>query len=189
MIRLEIIADRKATADDLAHLLAFDDRIEIVAAAAIGSHVHRAPDAHVLLVVKLLTPQLPVSVIPVVALSDDPDALPAGVHAWLPLHSTPHAIVAALTAAAAGLYTLTPDQAHFFAPRNSGPRSVEKLTPREIAVLNLMAEGLANKQIAAHLNISGHTAKFHVAQVLAKLRAGSRTEAVRIAIRRGLVAL
>jgi DNA-binding NarL/FixJ family response regulator len=52
-----------------------------------------------------------------------------------------------------------------------------------------MSDGLGNKQIAAHLNISDHTAKFHVGQVLAKLNAGSRTEAVRTGIRRGLVAL
>jgi DNA-binding NarL/FixJ family response regulator len=50
-----------------------------------------------------------------------------------------------------------------------------------------MADGLGNKEIAGHLGISDHTAKFHVAQVLAKLGAATRTEAVTIAIRRGLV--
>jgi DNA-binding NarL/FixJ family response regulator len=189
LIRLEIIADRKSTADDLAHLLAFDERLEVVAAGAIGSLFRQSTAPDVLLLVKLLESQLPLSATPMVALSDDTDVLPPGVHAWLPLQSSPAAIVAALIAAAAGLHTLTSDQIHLFTMRNPMPRMVEKLTARELEVLNLMAEGFGNKQIAAHLHISGHTAKFHVAQILAKLRAGTRTEAVRIAIRRGLIAL
>lgn len=189
MIRLKIIADRKSTADELAHLLAFDDHIEIIDAEAIGPDFRRLPTADILLAVKLLTRQLPRYGVPIVGLSDDSDAVPTGVHAWLPLQSSPQAIVAAIVAAAAGLYSLTPDQIHLFGVRNVEPPTVERLTPREVEVLNLMAEGLGNKQIAAHLNISGHTAKFHVAQVLGKLRAGTRTEAVRIAIRRGLIAL
>ncbi|HEY7210806.1 MAG TPA: LuxR C-terminal-related transcriptional regulator, partial [Bryobacteraceae bacterium] len=64
---------------------------------------------------------------------------------------------------------------------------VEALTNREQQVLRMMADGLGNKEIAGHLGISDHTAKFHVAQVLAKLGAATRTEAVTIAIRRGLV--
>jgi two-component system, NarL family, response regulator YdfI len=53
----------------------------------------------------------------------------------------------------------------------------------------LLALGLANKQIAARLNISDHTVKFHVAAILGKLGASSRTEAVAIGIRTGLVLL
>ncbi len=181
MIRLEIITDHKAASDDLAHLLAFEERIEIVDFDA------APPD--VLLAVKLPVGRLPRRDLPVVGLSEDGGMPPAGVHAWLPLHSRPGAIVAAIVAAAAGLYTLTSDQVHLSSSHNIGPELVEKLTIRELQVLNLMAEGLGNKQIAAHLKISGHTSKFHVAQVLAKFRAGTRTEAVRIGIRRGLVAL
>jgi DNA-binding CsgD family transcriptional regulator len=61
------------------------------------------------------------------------------------------------------------------------------LTARELDVLRLVAEGDANKEIAWKLGISEHTAKFHVASILGKLNAGSRTEAVTIGIRRGLV--
>ncbi len=65
----------------------------------------------------------------------------------------------------------------------------ENLTPREVEVLQLMAEGLPNKIIASRLKISLHTAKFHVAQILGKLDADSRTEAVTIGARRGYVTL
>ena len=65
----------------------------------------------------------------------------------------------------------------------------ETLTPRETEVLQLMAEGLPNKIIATRLGISLHTAKFHVAQILGKLDATSRTEAVTIGARRGAVIL
>jgi len=65
----------------------------------------------------------------------------------------------------------------------------ETLTVREIEVLQLMAEGLPNKIIASRLGISLHTAKFHVAQILGKLDATSRTEAVTIGARRGYVTL
>jgi DNA-binding NarL/FixJ family response regulator len=65
----------------------------------------------------------------------------------------------------------------------------QPLTARESEVLGMLAEGLGNKAIAARLGISTHTAKFHVASILAKLGAGSRTEAVTIGMRRGLVAI
>jgi DNA-binding NarL/FixJ family response regulator len=63
------------------------------------------------------------------------------------------------------------------------------LTPRELEVLSLLAQGLGNRVIARALDISVHTAKYHVASLLAKLGARSRTEAVAQAIRRGLVPL
>lgn len=65
----------------------------------------------------------------------------------------------------------------------------EPLTPRELQVLGLLAEGLANKSIADRLGISDQTVKFHVAAILAKLGAANRTEAVRLAVRRGVIAL
>src|SRR5262249_30747586 len=63
------------------------------------------------------------------------------------------------------------------------------LTPRESEVLSLLAHGAPNKVIARELEISVHTAKFHVASVLAKLKARNRSDAVAIGIRRGLVML
>ena len=65
----------------------------------------------------------------------------------------------------------------------------EPLTPREIQVLELLAEGLANKAIAARLDISDQTVKFHVASICGKLGAANRTHAVRRAVRRGLITL
>lgn len=105
-------------------------------------------------------------------------------------------IIAAVRAVAAGLAVLSPSLAHALARTELRPRGValpmgsdtvpgETLTPREIEVLALMAEGLPNKIIASRLGISLHTAKFHVAQILGKLDATSRTEAVTIGARRG----
>ena len=116
------------------------------------------------------------------------------VHAFLPLNSLPSEIAAAIVAVANALYVLTPDQfrgwqAGLPGDLNDSGISAEKLTPRELQVLAMMADGLANKEIAVALNISGNTVKFHVAQVLAKLRVASRTEAVRVGIRRGHVAI
>jgi NarL family two-component system response regulator YdfI len=65
----------------------------------------------------------------------------------------------------------------------------EPLTPREREVLRLLASGLGNKEIAAKLKISEHTAKFHVASILGKLGAASRAEAVSIGMRNGLILL
>ncbi|MBI4263346.1 MAG: response regulator transcription factor [Acidobacteria bacterium] len=65
----------------------------------------------------------------------------------------------------------------------------EPLTPREREVLELLAEGLPNKAIAARLQISNQTVKFHVASIAGKLGAVNRTDVVRRAVRRGLIAL
>jgi DNA-binding NarL/FixJ family response regulator len=65
----------------------------------------------------------------------------------------------------------------------------EPLTPREIEVLGQLVEGLSNKTIAARLGISDQTVKFHVASICGKLGAANRTDAVRRAIRRGLVSV
>jgi DNA-binding NarL/FixJ family response regulator len=67
--------------------------------------------------------------------------------------------------------------------------SAESLTPREIEVLELLAEGWPNKRIAARLGISDQTVKFHVAAICGKLEAANRTDAVRRAVKRGLIAL
>ena len=65
----------------------------------------------------------------------------------------------------------------------------EPLTPREIQVLELLAEGLPNKAIARRLGISDQTVKFHVSSISGKLGAANRTDAVRRAVRRGLITL
>lgn len=66
---------------------------------------------------------------------------------------------------------------------------VEQLTPRETEILELLAQGLANKQIALYLEISEHTVKFHVSSIYAKLGATNRMEAVRMGLQLGLITL
>ena len=73
--------------------------------------------------------------------------------------------------------------------RRQTPAPIEALTPREREVLELLADGLSNKAIADRLGISDQTAKFHVASICGKLGASNRTEAVRLALRRGLLAI
>lgn len=74
-------------------------------------------------------------------------------------------------------------------PGDDDEIGVETLTPRELQVLELVAEGLPNKAIAERLGISDQTVKFHVAAIGGKLGAANRTDAVRRAVRRGLIAL
>ena len=69
------------------------------------------------------------------------------------------------------------------------PASGDPLTPRESQVLELLAEGLPNKSIAARLGISDQTVKFHLASICGKLGARNRTDAVRLAIQGGLIAV
>ena len=122
------------------------------------------------------------------------EALRAGVRAVLPSDISPEQLIAALEAAAAGLILLHPTEIDSMFPAtglSSRPLAdlAEELTPRESEVLQMLANGLANKEIAARLSISEHTVKFHVASILGKLGAGSRTEAVSLGIRRGIVLL
>ena len=139
--------------------------------------------------------------VPVILLVDNPalrisGALPPGVRAVLPRNVTPVEIAGAIEAVAAGLYVLHPsevDSVSMLRPREGDALRelreplLEPLTPREVEVLQLLSEGLGNKEIASRLNISEHTAKFHVASIMGKLGATSRTEAVTLGIRHGLV--
>jgi DNA-binding NarL/FixJ family response regulator len=70
---------------------------------------------------------------------------------------------------------------------NVAEEPVEELTARESEVLRLVSLGLGNKEVAGRLAISEHTVKFHLSSILGKLQAGSRTEAVSLGIKRGLI--
>jgi DNA-binding NarL/FixJ family response regulator len=74
-------------------------------------------------------------------------------------------------------------------PDEGGVELIEPLSARELDVLRLMARGKANKQIAAELVITEHTVKFHIRAILGKLGAANRTEAVTLALQKGLVSL
>ena len=100
-------------------------------------------------------------------------------------------VVAAVHAAAAGLQVMPVELGVPFLAQAQTHEPVEEiiepLTPREMDVLEMLAEGLSNKMIAHRLAISDHTAKFHVNSILSKLNAGTRTEAVTRGIRLGLI--
>ena len=101
---------------------------------------------------------------------------------------------AAMIASAGGLVTVDQEIASHIAGQlpHEFPdirQSVEELTRRETEVLRLLARGFGNKEIAARLGISEHTAKFHISSILGKLGAISRTEAVTEGLRRGLILL
>jgi two-component system, NarL family, response regulator YdfI len=138
--------------------------------------------------------------LPVVVLAENPlpgwpnQALHNGIRAVLPVEVSRDQLAATLQAVTAGLVVLHPVQIGTVlaaAARSSSSLSelAETLTRREREVLQMLAAGLANKEIASRLNISDHTAKFHVASILGKLGVTTRTEAVTVGIRRGLVLL
>ncbi len=112
--------------------------------------------------------------------------------AYLLKEATADELVAAVTAVARGLVVFDPALASLLANRpHEQPLLLEGsvLSDREIEVLRLVAAGLPNKGIARELGISEHTVKFHVGTILGKLAAASRTEAVTIAVRSGILPL
>jgi DNA-binding NarL/FixJ family response regulator len=136
------------------------------------------------------------SVEAVVLLAADPSAAwtaqarRSGVRAVLRADATADELATAIDAVRAKLVVLHPEALKSSraarAPQTKGPVA---LTPREQEILEALAEGLSNRLIAGRLAISSQTVKFHVAAILAKLGAGSRTEAVTFALRQGLIAL
>ena len=136
----------------------------------------------------------------VVVLADDPsvnwtrELLRAGVRAVLPSDAHPNQLVAAVQAAAEGLVVLSPQLTAALVagtpaaqPRPISATPFQALTRREAEVLQMLAEGLGNKIIAARLHISEHTVKFHLSSIFGKLHAGSRTEAVTLGARLGYI--
>jgi two-component system, NarL family, response regulator YdfI len=125
----------------------------------------------------------------------DLDALRNGIRAVLPRNMSPGGIIAAVEAVGSGLAVLLPEgldnllRESTASHRAVSPPLVEALTPREIEVLGMMVEGWGNKEISTRLGISEHTVKFHVASIMGKLNASSRTEAVTSGIRHGLIML
>lgn len=105
-------------------------------------------------------------------------------HAALPARAPPEAIAAAARAVAAGLIAAP---AKWWRASAAAEPAEDPLTPREHEVLAQLAQGSSNRAIGHALAISEHTAKFHVAQIIAKLDAASRTHAVAKALRAGLI--
>ena len=119
--------------------------------------------------------------------------LRSGVRAILSRESDPDDVLSAIYAAYDGLVLLSTATAESLAavygdqPLEVEDEVSEEITSRETDVLRMLAEGLVNKDIAARLGISEHTVKFHISSILDKLGASTRTEAVTLGIRRGLI--
>lgn len=112
-------------------------------------------------------------------------ALVAGAQGYILKSSTGVQLVPALRAVAAGKEWIPEEVANRLARR----KDFEPLTPRELEVLHELAKGLANKQIADVMNITQYTTKGYLKNILTKLRVADRTEAVTVAIQRGLIHL
>lgn len=112
-------------------------------------------------------------------------ALSAGASGYLLKNSTRESLIPAIRAVAAGKQWIPQEVASRLAAR----KMFEELTPRELEVLNKLAKGLANKEIADALNISEHTVKGYLKTILGKLHVADRTEAVTAALQRGIIHL
>ena len=131
-------------------------------------------------------------------ISDDPQAaqtlrgLPLSAWGLLSSEASSAEIIAAVQAIDQGLIVAPRRQLDALwieIPSNESDDLIEQLTPRETEILELLAQGLANKQIALELEISEHTVKFHVSSIYAKLGATNRMEAVRMGLQLGLITL
>lgn len=133
----------------------------------------------------------PVDGLPTLALADGPEdgtlALRAGFAGVLDRSRPAEALVAAVQAIVAGLFVSEPDLALV---QTDGPAPIQvdsPLSSREQEVLEALAEGLSNREIGHQLYVSEHTVRFHVRSILEKLEATSRTQAVVLGARAGLL--
>ncbi len=198
MIRLAIAAPAAVTRAGLEALAASNPNIQLAGAFEDLSAVEAvAPDVVLaaLPLSELSPPEAHPPAYVLLAGAEPPawtaEALRLGVRAILPRDAGADEILSAVEAAAAGLALIRPHELERLLAASPVPAAAQpsNLTARELEVLRMIAEGAANKTIAWKLNISEHTVKFHVASILSKLGAGTRTEAVAIGVRRGLVML
>ena len=209
MIRVTLLVAGPIQRAGLRSLLEAEPDLEVVDSAGqipVGLDFGGQPDVLVLDRAALFDPSLAQAVEAhspdgVLALSDDGQALRRAaalpVSAWgvVPEEAEPEAIIAAIRSLNAGLAVfpaalLPPSRSlPWRAPGEQAEPLVDSLTERETEVLELLAQGMPNKQIALELFISEHTVKFHVSSICSKLGASNRTEAVREGLRRGLISL
>ena len=188
-----IFAPSPALRAGLRALLSADDEIKIIAEAnRWDDSLEEINEADV-----IITPASTVSFTDeelsaaILFLSDEPlniREVRRSPSAWgiLPLDASADELCAAVHALSQGL--VVGERSLLFA-EDQNALTDSPLTERETEVLNLLAEGLANKQIAAALGISEHTVKFHVSSIYAKLNVTNRTEAMRAGLRGGWIAL
>jgi len=210
LIRVAMVVPALAVRVGLRSLLSGSDELTVIAEAADLNELESlSPEADVVIITsasaaradlaELLSHSEPQPAILLISeVPEDAQAL-AGlpVRAWgiLPLDTSAEELTAALRALGEGLLVGAPLlMEHLLARRLAdegvdADSPVEALTARETEVLQLLAQGLANKQIATKLRISEHTVKFHVSSIYTKLGVMNRTEAARVGVRRGLIIL
>ncbi len=192
--RIIIVGDDRLAIEGLSHVLGNEiDPRQIVTAAPSDAAVDEADvciwDLGANPPGELELPPGP----PVVALVPDGalarQAFAAGARGALLRDASARRIARAIDAVLDGLVVLDDELAEeaMRPPMSSGLTTMEPLTPRELEVLEQLALGLSNKDIASRLGVSPHTAKFHVNSLISKLGATSRTEVVAMAARAGLV--
>ena len=212
MIRITIIAPAIAVRAGLRALLSDDPNINIVAEAAnLGELAGTRADADILVwspgasqdLAAVLTELSILKVDETVALllvHDDVQVLEPmtqlQVRAWgmLDPESTQAELIAGIQALNEGLSVISPLWMSQVFKVSAGSKHgnttlVEPLTSREIEILQLLAQGLTNKQIASRLRISAHTVKFHVSAIFNKLGTNNRMEAVNLGLKNGLIVL
>lgn len=193
MIRLLIAAESAVVRAGLEALVASSPGVQVLGSFPDYSQVEALrPDVVLASVPSEDLPATDAAAVLLTGESWTAEAVRAGVRAILPANASAAEILAAVESAAAGLAVLDPrDLDALLAAAPAVPVSTDSsnLTARELEVLRMLAEGAANKTIAWKLAISEHTVKFHVASILAKLGASTRTEAVTVGIRKGLVLL
>ena len=187
MIRVMILASSPALGAGLRALLSSDDEIKIVDEIN-KSDVMITSDLFASFLDDELAAPLSASIL---FLSNDPlnvQAMTRSQYIWgiLPLDASADELLAAIHALSQGL--IVGERSLLFASEEE-TLSNSPLTDRETEVLNLLSNGLANKQIAIALGISEHTVKFHVSSIYAKLNVTNRTEALRAGLRGGWISL
>ncbi|MBK7318217.1 response regulator transcription factor [Candidatus Villigracilis affinis] len=202
MIRVMIVSPNSALRIGLRELLGRQPDIQIAGEAVDLEGIHEM-ETEVLVLASVSSARLLESRItsPILFLTDDVESVRAvlgsNVRAWgvLSPDATEDELAAAVRAVGEGLWVGAPslvrEMIRFSGRRESlGEESLtEQLTAREKEVIQLMAQGLANKQIALSLSISEHTVKFHLSSLYAKLGISSRTEAIKRGIELGLISL
>jgi two-component system, NarL family, response regulator LiaR len=143
--------------------------------------------------IEVLRPLLPRAHFIVMACSWEPDdvrrALAAGATSFLPKIASSQELVTVMHAAHRGHRLLSPEVNHALAASEHAVPVGADLTKRERSLLSLMAQGLANREISSRMAIAMPTVKFHVTNILSKLHAENRTEAVLAALRHKIVGL
>jgi len=202
LIRVAVVSPNSALRVGLRELLGRQPDIQVIGEAVDLESVHEM-EAEVFVLASVSSGRLLENSItsPILFLTDDIESvrmvLGSKVRAWgvLSLEATEDELAAAVRAVGEGLWVGAPglvgEMIRFSGRRESlGEESLtEQLTAREKEVIQLMAQGLANKQIALSLGISEHTVKFHLSSLYSKLGISSRTEAIKRGIELGLISL